>query len=164
MTSFGLFIFEKWCTVPSKSNKQKNGKKNCFCWRLNVNDENSRIRIRIRIPKSEAWISGSGSTPKFHGSGTLVDIINNITTLPVTYQMYHSLCIVNYGNRYRYSCLSFLFYFLLKKLLMSPVLLFFLLARSLLLAPPPSRFLLPAEGRKTVRTTGLPPSFCSCCA
>ncbi len=33
----------------------------------------SRIRIRIRIHQSEAWIrgSGSGSTPKYHGSATL---------------------------------------------------------------------------------------------
>jgi hypothetical protein len=38
---------------------------------LKVNDENSRIRIRIHW--SKAWIrgSGSGSTPKFHGSATL---------------------------------------------------------------------------------------------
>jgi hypothetical protein len=36
---------------------------------LKVNDENSRIRIRIYY--SEAWIRGSGSTPKCHGSGTL---------------------------------------------------------------------------------------------
>jgi hypothetical protein len=39
---------------------------------LKVNDENSRIRIRINL--SEARISGSGSgcTPKCHGSATLV--------------------------------------------------------------------------------------------
>ena len=30
-----------------------------------------RIRIRIRIHESEAWIQGSGSTPKCHGSATL---------------------------------------------------------------------------------------------
>jgi hypothetical protein len=37
---------------------------------LKVNDENRRIRIH----KAEAWIrgSGSGSTPKCHGSGTPV--------------------------------------------------------------------------------------------
>ncbi len=47
--------------VPSKSNKQ-------------VNDENNKIQIRIqiRIHLSEAWIRGSGSTPKCHGSGTLL--------------------------------------------------------------------------------------------
>jgi hypothetical protein len=41
---------------------------------LKVNDENRRIRIRIliRIHESEAWIRGSGSTPKCHGSATLV--------------------------------------------------------------------------------------------
>ncbi len=72
--------------------KMKNGKKNltsyCFVsfylWKLwkctvplKVNEENSRIRIRIRIHKSEAWIRGpgSGSTPKFHGSGTLMKTI-----------------------------------------------------------------------------------------
>ncbi len=38
---------------------------------LKVNDENSRIRIH----QSEAWIRGSGSTPKFHGSGTLRSIV-----------------------------------------------------------------------------------------
>jgi hypothetical protein len=37
---------------------------------LKVYDENRRIRIRIH--KSDAWIRGSGSTPKSHGSGTLV--------------------------------------------------------------------------------------------
>jgi hypothetical protein len=38
---------------------------------LKVNDENSRIRIHL----SAAWIrgSGSGSIPKCHGSGTLVN-------------------------------------------------------------------------------------------
>ncbi len=36
---------------------------------LKVNDENSRIRIRI--PQLETWIPESGSTPKYHGSGTL---------------------------------------------------------------------------------------------
>ncbi len=51
------------------------GRKNCvknqfFAAILKVNDENSRIRIH----QSEAWNrgSGSGSTPKCHGSGTLL--------------------------------------------------------------------------------------------
>jgi hypothetical protein len=43
---------------------------------LEVSHENKRIRIRIRIRihELEAWIrgSGSGSTPKCQGSGTLV--------------------------------------------------------------------------------------------
>jgi hypothetical protein len=41
---------------------------------LKVNDENSRIQIRFRIHNSEGWIRGyrSGSTPKCHGSATLV--------------------------------------------------------------------------------------------
>ncbi len=34
---------------------------------LKANDENNRIQIHL----SEAWICGSGSTPKFHGSATL---------------------------------------------------------------------------------------------
>jgi hypothetical protein len=44
-----------------------------FVGSLKVNGENDRIRIRIRIHESEAWIrgSGSGSTPKCHGSATL---------------------------------------------------------------------------------------------
>ncbi len=47
---------------------------------LKVSDEKSvvrvRIRIRIQIHYSEAWIRvlGSGSTPKCHGSGTLLCI------------------------------------------------------------------------------------------
>ncbi len=51
-------------------------RKNCvknyfFAGMLIVNYENNRIRIQDQ--KSEAWIrgSGSGSTPKCHGSGTL---------------------------------------------------------------------------------------------
>jgi hypothetical protein len=36
---------------------------------LKVNEENSRSRIRTHL--SEAWIGGSGSTPKCHGSATL---------------------------------------------------------------------------------------------
>jgi hypothetical protein len=37
---------------------------------LKVSDENRRIGIciRIRIHQLEAWIRGSGSTPKCHGS------------------------------------------------------------------------------------------------
>jgi hypothetical protein len=49
---------------------------------LKVNDENSRIRIRIRIHLSEAWIRGSRSTPKCHGSATLLDIYE---PLPMQY-------------------------------------------------------------------------------
>jgi hypothetical protein len=41
--------------------------KNSFCWGLEVKNENSRIRIHW----SEAWILGSGSGPKCHGSTTL---------------------------------------------------------------------------------------------
>jgi hypothetical protein len=48
-----------------------------FAGILKVNDENSRIRIHL----SEAWIRGSGSTPKCHGSGTLLQIISNIRIL-----------------------------------------------------------------------------------
>jgi hypothetical protein len=39
-----------------------------------ISGSGSRIRIRIRIHQSDVWIrgSGSGSTPKRHGSATLV--------------------------------------------------------------------------------------------
>jgi hypothetical protein len=37
-------------------------------WILKVDDENSRVRIHYL----EAWICGSGSTPKIHGSATLL--------------------------------------------------------------------------------------------
>ncbi len=61
MTSFGPFIFEKWCKCTFKKvNNQKNFSLNYFfVGVLKVNDENSRI-------------PGSGSTPKCHGSETLV--------------------------------------------------------------------------------------------
>jgi hypothetical protein len=64
--------------VHSKSNKQKTFLKQFFVCILRINDENSRIRIRVRMQLSEAWIRGSGSasTPKCHGSGTLVRNIN----------------------------------------------------------------------------------------
>ncbi len=78
VTSFRLFIFEILCRcIPSKSNKQENFfLHQFFVGVLKVNDENSRIRIRIHL--SEAWIRGSGSgfTPKCHGSATLVFLFN----------------------------------------------------------------------------------------
>ncbi len=65
--------------VASKSNKHKiiffNISFVVFVGALKINDEKSRIRIRIRIHQLEAWIRGSGSTPKCHGSGTLEKII-----------------------------------------------------------------------------------------
>jgi hypothetical protein len=42
---------------------------------LKVNDKNGRIRIHF----SEAWIRGSGSTPKCHGSATPVLGLNSLT-------------------------------------------------------------------------------------
>ncbi len=55
--------------------RKKYGKKIIFCI-LKVIEERSRIRswiwIQIRIHQSEVWIRGSGSTPKCHGSPTLV--------------------------------------------------------------------------------------------
>ncbi len=58
-----------------------------FAGILRVNDENSRIRIRvrIRIHLSEAWIHGSvsGSTPKCHGSATLVKSVSQPDTVPI---------------------------------------------------------------------------------
>ncbi len=48
VTSFWLFIFEKWCKCTFKSNKQTSFFKNklLFVGILKVNDEKSRIRIR----------------------------------------------------------------------------------------------------------------------
>ncbi len=69
---FWLFIFENEVNAPSKSNKQKKvlNKRLVFVGILKVIEENSRIRIHW----SEAWIRGSrsGSTPKCHGSATLL--------------------------------------------------------------------------------------------
>jgi hypothetical protein len=56
VTSFGLFIFENYVNVHSKSNKQKNFiKKLVFCWPLEgpnpdplVRGMDTRIRIWIR--------------------------------------------------------------------------------------------------------------------
>jgi hypothetical protein len=63
------FLSLKIRTVPSKVISRKTlPKKLVFCWRLEGNDENRRIRIHY----SEAWICGSGSTPKSHGSPTMV--------------------------------------------------------------------------------------------
>jgi hypothetical protein len=47
-----------------------------FVGLLKVIDESRRIRIRIRIHLSEAWIRGSGSTPKCHGSATLTGTVH----------------------------------------------------------------------------------------
>ncbi len=77
MTSFWLFIFEKWCkSTFKKYYAEKLFLNSFFVAILKVNDENRRIRIRIPIRIQiliRAWIrgSGSGSTPKCHGSGTL---------------------------------------------------------------------------------------------
>ncbi len=53
------------------------GRKNCvkklvFCWHLEGQ--------WIRIHKSEAWIRGSGSTLKCHGSGTLLSFMSLLDT------------------------------------------------------------------------------------
>jgi hypothetical protein len=62
--------------VPSKSNEEKNFFfKLDFCWCLEGQEENSRIRIH----SSEAWIRGSGSTPKCHGSATLFLTLESVT-------------------------------------------------------------------------------------
>ena len=59
--------------VPSKSNKQKKMFlfSTVFCWHLEGQWRNKRIRIHL----SEAWIRGSGSTPKCHGSATLLNTV-----------------------------------------------------------------------------------------
>jgi hypothetical protein len=59
--------------VPSKRNKHKNLL--FFVAILKGTDEKCRIWSwnRIRIRESKVWRSASGSVPKCHGSGTLVD-------------------------------------------------------------------------------------------
>ncbi len=56
-----------------KSRKKKI--KSFFFGILKVYDKNTRIQIQDPDPdplvRAEAWIPGSGSTPKCHGSGTL---------------------------------------------------------------------------------------------
>jgi hypothetical protein len=73
VTLFDFLSLKNDVNVPTKSNKQKNFlKKLFFVGILKENDENSRIRIRTHC--SETWIRGSrsGSTPKCHGSATLL--------------------------------------------------------------------------------------------
>ncbi len=83
-TILWLFLtFYLWKMYLQKVISRKNKNKNLFfVGILRVYDENSRIRIRIHL--SEAWIrgSGSGSTPKCHGSGTLRGMMNNFSALP----------------------------------------------------------------------------------
>jgi hypothetical protein len=66
---FDFLSLKNDVNLPSKSNKNFFVKIKFFVGILKVNDENSRIRIH----QSETWIrgSGSGSTPKCHGSATL---------------------------------------------------------------------------------------------
>ncbi len=66
---FDLLSLKNDVNAPSKSNMQENFFINLFVVGvLKVNDENSRIPIRIHL--SEAWIRGSGSVLKCHGSAT----------------------------------------------------------------------------------------------
>ncbi len=71
--------------VPSKLTSRKNCVKKLIfllaSWRSMTKIAGSRSRIRIHW--SEAWIrgSGSGSTPKCHGSGTLAPWANYPTKL-----------------------------------------------------------------------------------
>jgi hypothetical protein len=67
---FDFLSLKNDAKVPSKSNMQTNFFYISFC-RYLEGDEKSRIRIRIRIHYLEAWIPGSGSTLKCHGSATL---------------------------------------------------------------------------------------------
>jgi hypothetical protein len=63
VSPFDFLSLKNAVNVHSKSNKQK---KIVFVGILKANEENSWIRIH----ESEAWIPGS--TPKCHGSATLV--------------------------------------------------------------------------------------------
>ncbi len=68
---FDFLSLKNYVNVPLKVISRKIVLKiSFFAGILKVNDKNSRIRIRIH--QSEAWIRGSGSTPKFLGSGTLL--------------------------------------------------------------------------------------------
>ncbi len=69
VTSFGLFIFEKWCKSTFKKYHVENFLNNFFFFVgiLKVNDENRRIRIRIRFRKWEKF----GSGIKYYLLGTL---------------------------------------------------------------------------------------------
>ncbi len=73
--SGSFYHHAKMVNKPSKSNKQKKlFKKIIFLfasWRSMTKIAGSGSRIRSRIHLSEAWILGSGSTPKCHGSATL---------------------------------------------------------------------------------------------
>jgi len=65
--------------VISRKNCVKNyGSFLLASWRSMTKIAGSGSRIRIRIHMSEAWIRGSGSTPKCHGSGTLLDTVYNV--------------------------------------------------------------------------------------
>ncbi len=74
--------------VPSKSNKHKNVFLQLVffleSWRSMTKIAGSRSASRLH--KSEAWIrgSGSGSTPKCHGSGTLVSTVSRGHPSPVS--------------------------------------------------------------------------------
>jgi hypothetical protein len=106
VTSFWHFIFENDVNVPSKVISKKLVKKIVFVGVLKVNDENSRIRFRIH--KSEAWIRGSrsGSTPKCHGSATLIKRKNTCLAFgpgtqpgPLSQNSIHScLTLLFFGN------------------------------------------------------------------
>jgi hypothetical protein len=79
MTLFEFLSLKNDVNVASKSHKQKKlCKKITFLLAsgrsvTKIEGSGSRILIRIRIwiHQSEAWIRGSGSTPKCHGSATL---------------------------------------------------------------------------------------------
>ncbi len=73
VTSFGLFIFEK-----CRKSRKTFFKLVFLVGVLMVNDEKSRIRIHY----SEAWNRGSGSTPKYHGSGRLKETLPQVLVYP----------------------------------------------------------------------------------
>jgi hypothetical protein len=72
-TVLWIFIFEKWCNVPSKSNEQKNSLKNNFL--LTSWGSLTKIAGSGSIGQRYGSVSisqryGSGSVPIFHGTAT----------------------------------------------------------------------------------------------
>jgi hypothetical protein len=79
VTSLWIFIFEKWCNIPWKRNKNKNlEKKNYFLlvsWRWLTKKAGSGSASGSGSI-CQRYGSASGFVPKCHGSGTLVFLLN----------------------------------------------------------------------------------------
>jgi hypothetical protein len=78
VTFFDFLSSKNDVNVPSKVTSKNFFLIIFFCV-SKVNDENRRIWIRW----SEAWIRGSGSTPKCHGSATLLSHLGSSAAAPL---------------------------------------------------------------------------------